>query len=366
MKRINILQYTPYLPPHIWGVEKVVRDTHDNWTFWESKIVSGDMWLYWEIQDENIITFPSIDIIPNFPLPKFWKKDFWMSIKKIKSILKEDEYVIITHTRFFLPSLMWWIIARRNKCKWIHIEHGSDFVELSSPSKTKIAYFYDMTIGKYILRKSDRVLAISEASKKFIGKIFWRRNIHVWYRGIDIPKSDRTKVPEIRIVFAWRLVHIKWVSDLIAAYGESDLRHNLVIIWDGEERDNLQKQCTALGQQDRVEFTWWMTSWEVCKYLGANKCIFVNPSYQEWMPTWVIEALSTKNVVIATNVWGTSEISSQKDLLLYKQWDIENLVRLLKYWVENYESIAWKSYDWINSRFSFENSMKHLYSMIDE
>jgi len=53
------------------------------------------------------------------------------------------------------------------------------------------------------------------------------------------------------------------------------------------------------------------------KFLSESNCILINPSYQEGLPTTVIEGLLTKSVVIATDVGGTREISEEEDLLLF-------------------------------------------------
>lgn len=53
--------------------------------------------------------------------------------------------------------------------------------------------------------------------------------------------------------------------------------------------------------------------------------IFVNPSYQEGLPTTVIEALLAHCVVVATDVGGTKEISDKQDLILVKPGDVKSL-----------------------------------------
>ena len=53
--------------------------------------------------------------------------------------------------------------------------------------------------------------------------------------------------------------------------------------------------------------------------------ILVNPSFQEWLPTTVLEWLVAKCVVVATDVGGTKEISDHKDLILVKKWEISDL-----------------------------------------
>jgi len=64
----------------------------------------------------------------------------------------------------------------------VHIEHGSDYVILSSKLKNKVSYLYDRLIGKWIFKKADAIVAISEACKKFINNEFFDREVSVFYR----------------------------------------------------------------------------------------------------------------------------------------------------------------------------------------
>jgi len=55
-------------------------------------------------------------------------------------------------------------------------------VKLSSKFKTKLSIIYDKIFGKWIFKKADKVLAISEACKNFINKEFIKREVSVFYR----------------------------------------------------------------------------------------------------------------------------------------------------------------------------------------
>lgn len=377
MKKKNIIQFIPYFPPHIWGVEKVWEDIFLRWTYWRSIV------FYWEIGDnegvynegDNInidnkkyIWYPSFDIVDNFPIPLLWTKRYRFAIKKLEELIdenKDEDFYIITHTRFFLSSLMWWRFAKKNNLKWIHIEHGSDYVKLSSKFKSRIAYFYDKSIWKYIFKKSDTVLAISHAAEKFIRTEFWKTNVNVWYRGIDFPIIGVKDDSKIKIIFVWRLVHLKWVHILLEAFSKSKINNTLIIFWNGEEKNNLELLSKKLWIEKRVIFKGFVDSTEINKYISKNRCILVNPSYQEWMPTTVIEALSTKNIVIATDVGGTKEISSSEDLILFKSWDIQSLTQKLWEAIKKYSDLEGKSYNHIYERFSWDKSLEKLYKYLD-
>jgi len=367
----------PYFPPHMWWLEKVWEDIFLKWTYWKNYVFSWEIkentYVYNDDDNSNIDNkkyrwYPSFDIVDNFPFPLIWTKRYRNAIRELNKIIREnpdEEFYVITHTRFFLSSFLGWRFARKNKLKWIHIEHGSDYVKLSSSFKNKIAYLYDKTLGNYVFKNADKILAISKACKIFVEKEFWISNIDIWYRGIDMPKIKSKKNDEIKIVFIWRLVHLKWVDLLLRAYAKWDINQELLIFWDGEDKEKLIQLTRKLWLDTKVVFKWYTKSTDIMKFLQLHKCILVNPSYQEGMPTTVIEGLSTKNVVIASDVWGTREISDTEDLRLMPAWNVASLHEQLLYTINNYSTLEWKSYQHIYDNFSWEKSIENLYLKLD-
>ena len=366
-KQIHLIQFLPYFSPHIWGVEKVWEEISWKWTHWKSLIISGNICQQWNVYKKNIDNgvvyfFPCIEIVDNFILPRLWTSKFWKVWGELKKEVWEDaeNYRVLTHTRFFLSSLMWGIFARRNDIRWIHLEHGSGYVKSWKKFIDMISYLFDRTIGKWIISKANTVLSISQSSKNFIEKEFKREWVQVFYRGIEIPKIQKEKTEEITFVYIGRLSRLKWVTDLVSSLKGIWNPWKLVIIGDGEERKNLEKQA----EWWEIEFLWFKDRDFIMKFLSENKCILVNPSYQEWLPTTVIEGLATKNVVVATNVWGTGEISSQEDLILFEPWNTEKLWEKLTFAYKNFSELQRTSYKDIEKRFSREKSIETLYNFV--
>jgi len=378
-KSYNIIQFTPYFPPHVGWVEKVVEWIFSKWTYWKSFIYSGSKWQESIVYNKNTerkktkvdncvkMFFSSFDIVDNFPVPRLWTQEYRSSQKQLQKLIddhSDEDFVVITHTRFFLSSVLGWIFARKNKLKWIHIEHGSDYVKLSSNFKNKIAYLYDKTLWKWVFKNADKVICISQASKKFVERQCKRNDILVWYRGIDEIQQSSRKSWVIEFVYIGRLVTLKWIPDLLEAFSVVDSRAKLTLIGDGPEKEYLETKAKQLWIIDSIRFLWNKTHDEVCKFLSEKKCIVINPSYQEWMPTTVIEALMTKNVVVASDVWGTREISGEKDLLLLPAGDILFLQTLLEKAEKNYSKLQGKSYTHVRNTFSREKSIETLHTII--
>ncbi len=384
MNKINIIQFLPYFPPHKWWLETVAEELSYFYVksgFWDVINIIFDVGQdISQFEEKNLIKnkkqeiiwyynnwykvylLPSFDIISNFPVPKFWKKIFWEIL-----FLKELRNGIIqTHTRFFLSSFLWGVFSKFTKQKWVHIEHGSDYVKLSSNFKSKIAYFYDKIIGKWIFKKCDKIVAISEGCKNFIQKGFINREIEVIYNGINFVPGIKIENNEIiKIGFVGRLVKLKWVDLLIEAFKNLEKKYpNIVleIAGDGDEKQVLED---LVWTNDNIKFLW-MLSREEVKYFLWGCDILVNPSYQEWLPTVVLEWLLSKCVVVATNVGGTKEISDKNDLIIVEKWNIESIQNGLEIAISDYKNRTWKSYNFVKEIFDWSENIKKYFSLYNK
>jgi len=340
MNKINVIQFLPYFPPHKWWLEMVAEEFSSFYvslgygevinivfSIWQEK------WIFkYKKNWYKVYVIPAFDIIPNFPVPKIWKREFWKILKeislKIKNEWSQEQIIIQTHTRFFLSSLLWWLFAKCHKLKWVHIEHWSDYVKLGSKFKSKISYIYDRLIWKRIFKTADKIVAISQWVKEFIEKEFVNREVDVIYNWINFESSEKKyDWNQIKIWFVWRFVKLKWVDLLLESFSNLSEKYEnieLEIVWDWEERLDLEKQVLELWLKDKVKFLWFQNR-EYIKDFLSKIDILVNPSFQEWLPTVVLEWLLSKCLVIATDVWGTREISSFDDLIIVDKWDLKAL-----------------------------------------
>ena len=361
---MKILQFLPYFPPHIWGVEAFAKERSS--AFSEQKKWKLINVVFSPGQPENltsyeqdgytVIILPAFELISNFPVPKIRSPIFWSQIQKIKA---EKADIIQTHTRFFLSTFLWWLLAKLRKLTRIHIEHGSGFVKGLSRRKTTFARCYDQIFWRLIFRLADSLVAISQANLPFIQQ-FTSKKISVIYRGFNLSpvlRGKKEKPDQILIGFVGRLVKLKGVDLLIEAFAQLEQEHRhlkLQIIWDGEERFALEKQAEALGVWDKISFLWYQSPEKVYSDFLPHIDIFINPSLQEGLPTTVIEALFAQCITVASNVGGTREIADGEDFIVVEPWSIETLKgglnqALALVWKEN-----WASYEQVRERFNWK------------
>ena len=254
---MKILVFAPYYPPHIGGLEshadefnKYLSQKGIDITVFTPQLPINAPESEIKYNGVKIIRFPAFEIISNYPLPKFWQIKFW---KLFRFLFKEEFNIVISRTRFFNTSLLAFFYSKIKKIRWIHIEHGSDFVKLSSKFKTFIAKIYDHIFGFLIFRFSDQNISISKAVQRFVFK-FNKRESPVIYRGLDLEQIDKIssnqKIKEqysdkAIISFAGRLYKWKGVEDSIKAVKNlpEGIKNKIVflIIGDGEDFKYLHK-----------------------------------------------------------------------------------------------------------------------------
>lgn len=413
--KINLIQFVPYFPPHRWWLETVAEELWYYYAqawYWEvinvtfdvgqdisnpsltlplslmegnnQEVIINKSWkiIWYKTKGYSVYLLPSFDIIPNFPVPKFWKKEFWEILKKItppafpklpphlrgiEGELKNEKWIIQTHTRFFLSSLLGWLFAKYHKIKWVHVEHGSDYVILSSTLKNKISYLYDRLIGKWIFKNADSIVAISEWVKAFIQNEFEQNEkIEIIYNGIHFSSADRIDNKEIiKIWFVWRLVKLKWVDLLIQAFQKLEKKYpniDLEILWDGDEREFLEKS----SKWEKIKFLWLQNREFIANNFLPKIDILVNPSFQEWLPTTVLEGLLAGCVVVATDVGGTKEISSFDDLIIIEKWSTKSLETWLEKAIWDYRKLSWKSKEFVKAKFDWSENIKKYFSLYNK
>ena len=374
----NILIFSPYYRNHIGGLEFFVEEFNKN-LLTEKKysitlvtsLIPKDQKVFEKKDNLEIIRLPFFELINNFPVPKIWSLVFW---KGYLLLFKKKYSIVISHTRFFTTSIMAWFYSRNKKVKWIHFEHGSDFVQTKNKVVSFLSYVYDFLIGKFVLIRADKVVSISEAVSKFVFNLS-KKPSTVIYRGFDFSKFKKVEPNKIiakkydgflKIIFVGRLINGKGVDDLLSALEKikTDKKWICFIVGDGDCKLNLIRHSNNKNLKNKIVF---LGKLENSKALEIIKScdLFINPSYTEGLPTTVIEAIVLKKPVIATDVGGTNECFNKKNDLICSG-DIDSLLKKIQSFI-NDKKIDYnldKNYEYVFNKFNWNNSIKKFINLI--
>jgi glycosyltransferase involved in cell wall biosynthesis len=322
VRKLRLLIFSPYFPPHVGGLEGYVSDLN------EVLLRSGEIdaitvfapWLPREgpaVEDRGkgylVVRYPAFELIPNFPVPKLWRRELW---RALRSCSPASHDVLVSHTRFFLSSALALLCARAVSRPLLHVEHGSDYVQLSGRAARAAARGYDLVLGRALLRRADGVVAISQAAADFVRRLAGRE-VPVVHRGMWVERLDAASADEQVLAWAAGRPVVTFVGRLIDGKGVADLLHAFAavggvqavacIVGDGPRRAELEALAASLGIAGRVLFLGYLPEERAWSVIRASDAI-VNASYTEGLPTSVLEAALMGKAVLATDVGGTSEI----------------------------------------------------------
>lgn len=165
---------------------------------------------------------------------------------------------------------------------------------------------------------SHKTICVSERSREDMGGLpFIKDKLVVVHNGIDkfetLPRGEARLELELRedmpfVVGALAELHpVKGIDILIEAWSKFPKKEDskLVILGDGEAREDLEELVQVLGVADSVLFKGYRENAK--QYLSAFD-LFILPSRSENFPYAILEAGIAGAPVIATNVGGVPEI----------------------------------------------------------
>jgi len=317
MKR-RLLIFSPFFPPHIGGLESHVYEfaRHLSEKNYNIVIFTPNIPKTKEIEkiknNLKVIRYPAIELMGN-PFPKFWKLKFW---KLFKIAIKEKPDFVMSRTRFFFSSFFAFLFAKSTKTKYIHVEHGSDFLKIGKWFKDRIAKIYDLTIGKLILSKADCCVVISYAAYKFVKK-FRSKKIFVIRRGLemkDIEKINPDKFilknyrNKIKICFVGRLIYWKGLHNALNGFLQlpEELKSKCIffVVGSGPEK----KDCVSRYKNQNIKFFGEVSRKKALSIIKSCD-IFVHSTISGGgLSCSLLEAMYLRKAIVATPAEGANEV----------------------------------------------------------
>lgn len=368
---------TDYFHPHVGGgVEQVVYEISKRLRNFNCEII--------------IVTFNNMGVksyeiykgikiyrINALNLTKLLGVQFTLAFHAPLSILnickKENPDLIHVNNRFYFTTLSLVLLKRILKKPLITTLHLGP-IDFGSFYLNDMIKIYEKIIGKYIIKNSDGIIAVSSDVKKNAYNIYKNINsITEIPNGTDLDEftinniiiGENVKNNIVNVVFVGRLIYNKGIQYVIEAAKIVITEHKNVkflIVGDGPLKNDL------------IEKT---KKWEIDKYFSflgivpkvskilKNSDIFVRPSLTEGMSLTVLEAMACGLPVIVSNISGNTDlIENYKTGILIRKGNIEELVDSLKILISNSalrRSIGKNARKFVENKYSWDNTAKLTY-----
>ena len=298
-------------------------------------------------------------ILPNLKKNKsLWIQVPFLFLFEFISIVKivKRYNIELIHANWVIPQGLLASMYKKffnKKIKTVITSHGGDMHGLKRFGLLK----------KWALNNSDAVAPVSNAIKEEIEKLGINKNKNIPIRVIPMGVDTSLFAPDKKdeflrkkygvngrlLLFVGRLSEEKGVQYLIRAMPyilQESKDTKLLIVGDGEERDELEKLAKKLGlYNDKIIFTGSIPNNKLPKYY-ASADIFIGPSItakdgdREGLPVSFCEAMSSGCITVVTNIPGITDlIKDGKTGFIVKQRDSQDIAEKVIYILKNYDSL---------------------------
>lgn len=312
---MKILLLSDYFPPHSGGgVERVVYELGRRMAGLGHSVVVVTLNTA-QAPEQELVEGMQVYRAPGFDLTRITGAQLalspqaWPLVWRLASTERPD--VIHAHNIFFHLSTVALAAKKRIKVPLVTTIHLAGVQQLGG-AYGLLAGLYERTIGRMIVRASDRIIAVSDAVAHHARRLgASRASLVMIPNGVDTRRFRPSRSytgPGVKVIFVGRLIFNKGPQFLLDAIPEvvknqSDARFELV--GDGPMRRELQHRVRRQGLNGRVGF---LGHREDVEKLLMEADVFTRPSLLEGMPLTVLEAMACGLPVIATPVGGTAEL----------------------------------------------------------
>lgn len=239
-------------------------------------------------------------------------------IKKLSVFIKAVIKILVTINNYdivhihmasrgsFLRKSIVVLIANIYRKKVIIHMHGAEFMMFYNDECNTIMKKYI----RYIFKKADKVIALSNQWKNNLEKIVDKNKIVVINNGVIVEEDFLEKdYTEIVLLFLGRVGERKGIFDIIDIMPEiiKECKDVKLLVGGDGEIDELKEKCAQLKIEENVEILGWVNSDEK-DILLKRATIFILPSYNEGMPMALLEVMACGISAISSNVGGIPQV----------------------------------------------------------
>jgi glycosyltransferase involved in cell wall biosynthesis len=308
----TILQVTPYYPPHLGGLERVVEHLSRHLgQRHEVEVVTTGLGAEGAprrsrdgrvaVRRHRAVEFAHTALAPGLPV----------------SLLRAPRTAVVhLHCAHALLPEIVALVARLRRQRFIvhfHLDvDGSGRLGWLLPAYKKHVF------GR-VLRAAAGVIVLTQTQAAFVRDTYLvpADRVFVVPNGVGstyfMPVRETAHGP-LRLLFVGRLSPQKNVGRLLEAMSLLRQPVRLRVVGDGELRGQLETQAVRLGLGDDVEFSGGLHGRDLVRaYADADA--FVLPSDKEGMPLVALEAMAAALPIVATDVPGNAELLGEVGLL---------------------------------------------------
>jgi len=320
---MRILQVSPYFHPYVGGQERYVRSLA------RALVDRGH---HVEVLTSNFPRGEKCEVIDGIRVRRFdilcrpLNNPVCRMLPFHMTKCYEDFDVVHIHNEHAATSLYYTILRSHRKIPLVATCHGQ--LKFDNFAKDLTERVYNRIVGSRVLRKADKVIALSNSDKKYLISLgVPLEEISVIPNGVDLAKynfqqDDRPKSllfdGKQVVLFVGPLLKRKGPQILVRAIpliirGHSDVV--FVFVGKGNFKEETKKLAKRLDVKQYTYFTGYLSDGQL-DYLYRRSDVFVLPSISEGLPYTVLDALAFSKPIVSTSLPSLKEYLGTSALLV--------------------------------------------------
>ena len=264
--------------------------------------------------------------------------------------LKKENYNIIHGNS--INHLLFLLFKEKNK-KYITTVHNTYLQRIESKKKSflyNLIYPVFIKLEKFVLKKTSKIVAVSENTRKYISKLTKNQSVTVIENGVNINKYRPTRKNSdiFRFLYVGRLELRKRVLETVKIFKEflenykGNKKFEFIIVGDGPEYKRISKYIKEnnLNQIKLAGF-----SSDVKKHYDRANCLLLL-SRGEGLPLVLLESISCGLSAIVTKDASGLSNAIQQDVngyIVEDQLNKEEIINKINSILNNFEEFSNKS-----------------------
>lgn len=209
--------------------------------------------------------------------------------------------------------------------------HSRDYLH----GKWNVLAMAILRFGEWCMcRLAHKVIAVSQTNKRYLEEKYGR-HVHYMPNGTAIPEPLSRPLPaELPLqphgffLTVARLIPVKCIDDIIAAYLQLDTSHSLVIAGESSHTDEYATKVRDMARgNSKILFVGHQTAEQLSK-LYSHAILYLNASSVEGLSIAILEAMSYGCAALVSDIDGNIEVVGDNGLL-FPQGDVAGLSKKL-------------------------------------
>ena len=272
----------------------------------------------WEDENPNVFRFKSIDLNykTSYPLPIIYSP-------RIGKVIRKLNLDIIHAHQFFLSGQIAWYHSRKLGIPLVFTYHTRyELYTHYTPLPEELAKPLTQSLATFYANSFDAVIAPTKSIRDLLLEYKIKKPIFVIPAGVDVNRfkkiSGKEKIrgkynisqDKILFLTVSRLGKEKNVSFLLKSFQKINKIEKdtfLMIVGDGPEKENLEKESIKLGLAEKIIFTGRIPNQKMPLYYSAAD-IFLFSSTSETQGVIFVEAMASGIPTVAIKANGAKDI----------------------------------------------------------